>query len=58
MTCGFDVKQLVNGKISYIPHVTDPKKVSLWYEDRQSQWLKKERGVVSTLIDERSRNLK
>ena len=26
MTCGFDVKQLVNGKISYIPHVTDPKK--------------------------------
>ena len=25
MTCGFDVKQLVNGKISYIPHVTDPK---------------------------------
>ena len=26
MTCGFDVKQLVNGKISYIPHVEDPKK--------------------------------
>ena len=26
MTCGFDVKQLGNGKISYIPHVTDPKK--------------------------------
>ncbi len=26
MTCGFDVKQLVNGRISYIPHVTDPKK--------------------------------
>ena len=26
MTCGFDVKQLVNGKISYIPHVVDPKK--------------------------------
>ena len=26
MTCGFDVKQLVNGKISYIPHVGDPKK--------------------------------
>ena len=26
MTCGFDVKQLVNGKISYIPHVKDPKK--------------------------------
>ena len=25
MTCGFDVKQLVNGKISYIPHVTDAK---------------------------------
>ena len=25
MTCGFDVKQLVNGKISYIPHVADPK---------------------------------
>ena len=26
MTCGFDVKQLVNGKISYIPHVGDRKK--------------------------------
>ena len=26
MTCGFDVKQMVNGKISYIPHVADPKK--------------------------------
>ena len=26
MTCGFDVKQMVNGKISYIPHVDDPKK--------------------------------
>jgi len=26
MTCGFDVKQQVNGKISYIPHVADPKK--------------------------------
>ena len=26
MTCGFDVKQLVNGRISYIPHITDPKK--------------------------------
>ena len=26
MTCGFDVKQMVNGKISYIPHVVDPKK--------------------------------
>jgi len=26
MTCGYDVKQRVNGKISYIPHVTDPKK--------------------------------
>ena len=26
MTCGFDVKQMVNGKISYIPHITDPKK--------------------------------
>jgi ssDNA-binding Zn-finger/Zn-ribbon topoisomerase 1 len=26
MTCGFDVKQMVNGKISYIPHVTDAKK--------------------------------
>ena len=25
MTCGFDVKQMVNGKISYIPHVTDAK---------------------------------
>jgi len=26
MTCGHDVKQQVNGKISYIPHVKDPKK--------------------------------
>ena len=26
MTCGFDVRQMVNGKISYILHVTDPKK--------------------------------
>ena len=26
MTCGHDIKQLVNGKISYIPHVDDPKK--------------------------------
>ena len=26
MTCGFDVRQMVKGKISYIPHVTDPKK--------------------------------
>ena len=25
MTCGFDVRQMVNGKISYIPHVTDAK---------------------------------
>ena len=28
MTCGFDVKQMVNGKISYIPHVTDAKTYS------------------------------
>ena len=26
MTCGGDVKQQVNGKISYIPHVKDPAK--------------------------------
>ena len=26
MTCGHDIKQKVNGRISYIPHVTDPKK--------------------------------
>ena len=26
MTCGGDVKQLVNGKISYIPHINDSKK--------------------------------
>ena len=26
MTCGGDIKQMVNGKISYIPHITDPKK--------------------------------
>ena len=34
MTCGFDVKQMVNGKISYIPHVADPKNISLRDEDR------------------------
>ena len=42
MTCGFDVKQLVNGKISYIPHVTRSRNISLQYENRQSKWLKKE----------------
>jgi ribosomal protein S27E len=26
MTCGGDLKQRINGKISYIPHVRDPKK--------------------------------
>ena len=26
MTCGGDIKQKVNGRIIYIPHVTDPKK--------------------------------
>ena len=26
ISCGFDVKQLVNGRISYIPYVADPKK--------------------------------
>ena len=26
MTCGGDIKQHVNGKISYLPHVADPKK--------------------------------
>ena len=26
MTCGGDIKQLVNGRISYIPYVADPKK--------------------------------
>ena len=26
MTCGADVKQQVNGKITYIPHIKDPKK--------------------------------
>ena len=26
MTCGNDIEQKVNGKISYIPHVTDPDK--------------------------------
>jgi ribosomal protein S27E len=25
LTCGFDVKQQVNGKISYIPHIKDSK---------------------------------
>ena len=28
MTCGGDIKQKVNGRIIYIPHVTDPKKFS------------------------------
>jgi ssDNA-binding Zn-finger/Zn-ribbon topoisomerase 1 len=36
MTCGFDVRQMVNGKISYIPHVDRCKNISLQYEDRQS----------------------
>ena len=27
ITCGSDLKQHVNGKISYIPHVTDPKHI-------------------------------
>jgi hypothetical protein len=26
MTCGYDVEQKVNGKISYIPHVQDKNK--------------------------------
>ena len=25
MTCGYDLKQKVNGKIIYIPHIEDPK---------------------------------
>jgi len=25
ITCGTDLKQQVNGKISYIPHITNPK---------------------------------
>ena len=28
ITCGSDLKQHVNGKISYIPHINDPKKVT------------------------------
>ena len=28
MNCGSDLKQHVNGKISYIPHINDPKKVT------------------------------
>ena len=27
ITCGTDLKQQVNGKISYIPHVNNPEKV-------------------------------
>ena len=27
ITCGTDLKQHVNGKISYIPHVNDPKQI-------------------------------
>ena len=27
ITCGSDLKQHVNGKISYIPHVNDPKQI-------------------------------
>ena len=29
ITCGSDLKQHVNGKISYIPHVNNPKKIRL-----------------------------
>ena len=28
ITCGTDLKQHVNGKISYIPHISDPKKIA------------------------------
>ena len=27
ITCGTDLKQQVNGKISYIPHVNNPKQI-------------------------------
>jgi len=27
ITCGTDLKQHVNGKISYIPHITNPKQI-------------------------------
>ena len=27
ITCGTDLKQQVNGKISYIPHVNNPEKI-------------------------------
>ena len=27
ITCGTDLKQQVNGKISYIPHITNPEQV-------------------------------
>ena len=29
ITCGSDLKQHVNGKISYIPYINDPKKIKL-----------------------------
>ena len=29
ITCGTDLKQHVNGKISYIPHVANPKEIEL-----------------------------
>ena len=29
MTCGHDVEQKVNGKISYIPHIADPAKFQM-----------------------------
>ena len=27
VTCGTDLRQHVNGKISYIPHITNPKEI-------------------------------
>ena len=27
ITCGADLEQKINGKISYIPHVTNPEKI-------------------------------
>ena len=27
ITCGTDLKQHINGKISYIPHINDPKHI-------------------------------
>ena len=35
MTCGFDVRQMVNGKISYMPHVTRTTEIHISNESKK-----------------------